>query len=143
MMISEIQSILNRCIDFNIKSLRRRTTDIKQLPKEFEITELRKQIQNNIESFSTFTETKRSVYSPNVANISFNEKVNAEPIVRQPITTDLNIDTPLSDGVTFGPSRTNNEKFGIQLPKTDNPNWWRLDPGNVINEDRKDAINIK
>jgi hypothetical protein len=143
MLVSEIQSILNHCIDFNTKILKRRTTDVTSLPKEFAIVELRKQIQNNIESFSTFTETKRSVYSPNVANISFNEKVNAEPIVRQPITTDLNIDTPLSDGVTFGPSRTNNEKFGIQLPKTDNANWWRLDPGNVINEDRKDAINIK
>jgi hypothetical protein len=143
MLVSEIQSILNHCIDFNTKILKRRTTDVTSLPKEFAVVELRKQIQNNIESFSTFTETKRSVYSPNVANISFNEKVNAEPIVRQPITTDLNIDTPLSDGVTFGPSRTNNEKFGIQLPKTDNANWWRLDPGNVINEDRKDAINIK
>jgi len=97
MMISEIQSILNRCIDFNIKSLRRRTTDIKQLPKEFEITELRKQIQNNIESFSTFSEVKRNVYNPSKVNVNFNDKVetpvasvikNPIPVV-QPIKADV------------------------------------------------------
>ena len=36
--------------------------NLKTLPKEFAITELRKKIQNNIESFSTFTELKTNVY---------------------------------------------------------------------------------
>ena len=64
MMLSEIQNILNICIDVNSKVLKRRGIDVKQLPKEFAITELQKQIQNNLESFSTFTETKVNVYSP-------------------------------------------------------------------------------
>jgi hypothetical protein len=145
MLISEIQSILNRCIDYNTKILKRRTTDITSLPKEFAIIELRKQIENNIQSFSTFTETKNSVYSPNVKNVSFNDKKEIKPIIKKPVTVDVDIDrAPLTPtNIEFGPSRTNNEKFGIQLPNTDNVNWWRLDPGNVINEDRKDAINIK
>jgi hypothetical protein len=63
-MLSEIQKILNNCIDINSKVLKRRGIEVKQLPKEFAITELRKQIQNNLESFSTFTETKVNVYSP-------------------------------------------------------------------------------
>lgn len=64
MMLSEIQKILNICIDVNSKILKRRGVEVKQLPKEFTITELQKQIQNNLESFSTFTETKVNVYSP-------------------------------------------------------------------------------
>jgi hypothetical protein len=64
MMLSEIQKILNICIDVNSKTLKRRGVEVKQLPKEFTITELKKQIQNNLESFSTFTETKVNVYSP-------------------------------------------------------------------------------
>ena len=64
MMLNEIQKILNNCIDNNSKVLKRRSVETKQLPKEFAITELQKQIQNNLESFSTFTETKVNVYSP-------------------------------------------------------------------------------
>jgi hypothetical protein len=63
-MLSEIEKILNNCIDNNSKILKRRNIETKQLPKEFAITELQKQIQNNLESFSTFTETKVNVYSP-------------------------------------------------------------------------------
>ena len=63
-MLAEIQKILNNCIDINSKVLKRRGVEVKQLPKEFAITELRKQIQNNLEAFSTFTETKVNVYSP-------------------------------------------------------------------------------
>ena len=64
MMLKEIQKILNNCIDNNSKILKRRNIETKQLPKEFAIAELQKQIQNNLESFSTFTETKVNVYSP-------------------------------------------------------------------------------
>jgi hypothetical protein len=64
MMLNEIQKILNNCIDYNSKILKRRNIETKQLPKEFAIAELQKQIQNNLESFSTFTETKVNVYSP-------------------------------------------------------------------------------
>lgn len=63
-MLSEIQKLLNICIDINSKILKRRNIELKQIPKEFAITELKKQIQNNLQSFSTFTETKVNVYSP-------------------------------------------------------------------------------
>jgi hypothetical protein len=63
-MLSEIRTILFSSVDFNLKSLKRRNIETKQLPKEFAITELKKQIQNNLESFSTFAETKVNVYSP-------------------------------------------------------------------------------
>ena len=35
---------------------------IKNLPKEFAVIELQKQIQNNLNSFDTFIERKRNVY---------------------------------------------------------------------------------
>ena len=47
MMLNEIQKILNNCIDNNSKILKRRSIETKQLPKEFAITELKKQIQND------------------------------------------------------------------------------------------------
>lgn len=84
MLISEIQTILNRCIDFNTKILKRRTSNITQLPKEFAITELRKQIQNNIESFSTFSEVKRNLFAPEKVNVSFNSKIEETPIIKTP-----------------------------------------------------------
>ena len=45
------------------------------LSKEFAITELQKQIKNNLDSFNTFTETKRNVYSPD-GNITIFNDVN-------------------------------------------------------------------
>jgi len=70
MLMNSIQSILNNCISFNIKTLKRRNIDFKQLPKEFAIVELRKQIQDNINSFSTRVDIKRNIYSPDVATIN-------------------------------------------------------------------------
>lgn len=64
MLLGEIQSILNNCIQFNTKALQRRQVDIKQLPKEFGIVELRKQIQNNLSSFQTPIDIRRNVYAP-------------------------------------------------------------------------------
>ena len=39
-MLSEIQKILNNCINVNSKVLKRRNVELKQLPKEFEVAEL-------------------------------------------------------------------------------------------------------
>ena len=85
MMLSEIQKILNTCIDINSKLLKRRTVVNTQLPKEFSIVELRNQIKNNIESFSTFTELKTNVYNPDLVNVSFNDKVESTPILKQAV----------------------------------------------------------
>jgi len=72
-MISEIQDILFNCIDFNLKFLKRRELNLKSLPKEFAITELQKQIQNNLDSFNTQTTLKRNVYSPDGTEAVFND----------------------------------------------------------------------
>jgi hypothetical protein len=71
--VSTIQNILTECINFNLKNLKRRELNLKTLPKEFAITELQKQIQNNLDSFNTFTQTKRNVYSPDGVASVFND----------------------------------------------------------------------
>lgn len=75
MMLSEIQNILNSCIDINSKILKRRDITITTLPKEFSVVELQKQIQDNLNSFSTFSETKRNVYSPDGNVAVFDDKI--------------------------------------------------------------------
>lgn len=72
-MLNDIREILSKCIDFNLRSLKRRSIDIKTLPKEFSIVELQKQIENNLKSFNTYTETKRNVYSPDGTKVVFND----------------------------------------------------------------------
>jgi hypothetical protein len=66
-LLNEIQNILNNCIVFNIKSLKRRSVNYTQIPKEFGIVELRKQIQDNLDSFQTKVDIKKNVYSPGSA----------------------------------------------------------------------------
>lgn len=71
--LSETQFILNNCVSVNLQSLKRRDVGIKNLPKEFAVIELQKQIQNNLNSFDTFTEKKRNVYSPAGVTTVFND----------------------------------------------------------------------
>jgi hypothetical protein len=71
--LNEIQNILYKCVDINLKSLKRRDIGLKNLPKEFAITELQKLIQNNLNSFNTYSETKRNVYSPDGTVAIFND----------------------------------------------------------------------
>lgn len=71
--LNEIQNILYKCIDINLKSLKRRDIGLKTLPKEFAITELQKQIKNNLDSFSTISERKRNVYSPDGTIVVFDD----------------------------------------------------------------------
>ena len=73
LMLVEIETILNRCVNSNLESLKRRELDLKTLPKEFSITELQKQIKNNLDSFNTYSETKRNVYSPDGTITTFND----------------------------------------------------------------------
>lgn len=72
-MVFTIQNILTDCINFNLQSLKRRELNLKTLPKEFAITELQKQIQNNLDSFNTQTTLKRNVYSPDGTEAVFND----------------------------------------------------------------------
>jgi hypothetical protein len=78
-MLVEIQEILSDCIDFNLKSLKRRELNLKTLPKEFAITELQKQIQNNLDSFNTQTTLKKNVYSPDGTVVVFNDTNTGAP----------------------------------------------------------------
>jgi hypothetical protein len=80
MLMGEIQSILNNCIQFNTKALQRRQVDIKQLPKEFGIVELRKQIQNNLDSFGTKIDIKRNIYMPNKVDVTVTGTNELPPI---------------------------------------------------------------
>lgn len=75
--ISVMENILNNCINFNLQSLKRRDLNIKSLPKQFAITELQKQIQNNLDSFNTYSERKRNVYSPDGSVTIFNDATSS------------------------------------------------------------------
>ena len=79
-LMNEIQSILNNCITFNTKSLQRREVNIKQLPKEFAIVELRKQIQNNLDSFNTKIDIKRNIYMPDKVDVTVTGTNELPPI---------------------------------------------------------------
>jgi hypothetical protein len=72
--LKETQNILYKCVDINLKSLKRRDVGLKTLPKEFAITELKKLIKNNLDSFGTYSETKKNVYSPDGKVVTFNDK---------------------------------------------------------------------
>ena len=75
--LSVIEGVLNNCINFNLQSLKRRDLNIKSLPKQFAITELQKQIQNNLDSFNTYSERKRNVYSPDGSVTVFNDATSS------------------------------------------------------------------
>jgi len=76
-MLSDIRGILYKCIDFNLSFLKRRDVGIKTLPKEFSIVELQKQIQNNLDSFNTYSEEKRNVYTPSETAVVFNDTTSS------------------------------------------------------------------
>jgi hypothetical protein len=80
-LLNEIQNILNNCISFNIKSLKRRSVNYTQIPKEFGIVELRKQIQDNLDSFQTKVDIKKNLYSPNLATATVGGTQLLPPIV--------------------------------------------------------------
>ncbi len=80
-LLNEIQNILNNCIAFNIKSLKRRSINYTQIPKEFGIVELRKQIQDNLDSFQTKVDIKRNIYSPDSATATISGTQILPPII--------------------------------------------------------------
>jgi hypothetical protein len=96
MLMGEIQSILNNCIQFNTKALQRRQVDIKQLPKEFGIVELRKQIQNNLDSFGTKIDIKRNIYMPNKVDVTVTGTNELPPIktIKEVVITEPDL-TPI------------------------------------------------
>jgi hypothetical protein len=95
MLTSEIQNILFKCIDYNSYFLKRRDVTINKLPKEFQITELKKQIQNNIDSFPTPTKINVNLYEPSKITITANTAVKETPIIVTPSISTPEIKTDL------------------------------------------------
>jgi hypothetical protein len=80
-LLAEVQSILNNCISSNIKTLKRRNVSYNQLPKEFAVVELRKQIQDNLIAFNTYNEIKRNVFTTDSTKINVGAITQLPPIV--------------------------------------------------------------
>lgn len=99
MLLTEIQSILNNCISANIKTLKRRGVNYNQIPKEFGIVELRKQIQDNLESFQTRVDIKRNIYSPDLASVNVVGTSELPPI-QTIIETPIRIEPPVIEQPT-------------------------------------------
>ncbi len=64
MLLGQIQEILRKCIDYHTKTLKRRDITIKAIPKEFEITTIKKQIEDLVGEIAIKEEKVRNVYNP-------------------------------------------------------------------------------
>jgi hypothetical protein len=69
-----MKNILNNCVSFNIKTLKRRSVQYNVVPKEFSVVELRKDVKNVLDSFDTFVEKKKTIFRP--------DKYDLKPIVK-------------------------------------------------------------
>jgi len=99
----DIEGILRNCIDYNTKTLNRRIIDIKVLPKEFEITELKKEVKDLVGNIVINDTKVRNVYNPqnvklDVKGVSVKETpiqiTPAPPINILPIEPPI-IETPI------------------------------------------------
>jgi hypothetical protein len=95
-LLNDMKNILNNCISFNIKVLKRRSVQYNVVPKEFAVVELRKNIKNTIDSFITFEEKKKTVFRPDLYDLKrivkpINDlnrnKTAVEPIIQEPPIT--------------------------------------------------------
>jgi hypothetical protein len=96
MITDEIQNILFKCINHNSGFLNRTQMTIKDVPKEFTISELQHITKNNLESFATPTILTNNVYDPTKVDILFNDPIQPTPLVQtssidKPPDTHINI----------------------------------------------------
>jgi hypothetical protein len=80
-LVNEMYSILRDCIDFHTKTLKRRDIAITTLPKEFEITQLKKDVKDLVGNISINENRVRNVYNP--TNVELNPK--GTQIINPPI----------------------------------------------------------
>jgi len=73
-LLNDMKNILNNCVSFNIKTLKRRSVQYNIVPKEFSVVELRKDIKNVLDSFETFVEKKKTIFRP--------DKYDLKPIIK-------------------------------------------------------------
>jgi hypothetical protein len=64
LLLNDMQRILRDSIEYNTKTLKRRDITIKALPKEFEKTEIKKQIEDLVGNIAIKEEKIRNVYNP-------------------------------------------------------------------------------
>ena len=81
-LLSEIRNILNNCISANTKTLKRRVVNYKEVPQEFAVVELRKQIADNLERFQTRFEIKRNIYAPDRVDLRIAGVNDLPPIIK-------------------------------------------------------------
>ena len=63
-LIDEIRNILRNCIEYHTKTLKRRSISIDSLSKEFEITQLKKEVRDLVGNIVITEDRIRRVYSP-------------------------------------------------------------------------------
>jgi hypothetical protein len=63
-LLADMQSILRKCIEKHTPTLKRRDISIKTLPKEFEITQLQKELKDLVGNISINEAKVRNVYNP-------------------------------------------------------------------------------
>ena len=84
-LLSEINSILRNCIDYHTKTLKRRDITIKKLPKEFEITELKKEVKDLVGEIKIEENRVRNVYNPEKVELNIKGSKIYDVKVEQPI----------------------------------------------------------
>jgi len=84
-LLSEINSILRNCIDYHTKTLKRRDITIKTLPKEFEITELKKEVKDLVGEIKIEENRVRNVYNPEKVELNIKGSKIYNVKVEQPI----------------------------------------------------------
>ena len=83
LLLSEIRNILNNCISANTKTLKRRAVNYKEVPQEFAVVELRKEIADNLERFQTRFEIKRNIYAPDKVDLNIAGVRDLPPIIKR------------------------------------------------------------
>ncbi len=84
-LLGEMYSILRNCIDYHIKTLKRRDIAIKTLPKEFEITELKKEVKDLVGEIKLEENRVRNVYNPEKVELNVKGSRVYEIKTEQPI----------------------------------------------------------
>ena len=84
-LLGEMYSILRNCIDYHTKTLKRRDIAIKTLPKEFEITELKKEVRDLVGEIKLEENRVRNIYNPEKVELNVKGSRVYEIKTEQPI----------------------------------------------------------
>jgi hypothetical protein len=87
----EIEKMLYKCVSNGIKSLKRRTFEIQNIPQEFSPIENKKLIEDSLNSFQIPTTNATDIYSPRTAELRKRENLTTLPIATPINNPRLNI----------------------------------------------------